>query len=254
MITDPLSPATRIAKRNLLAVSILAITYKAFNVTIENIPIEGLNLRFEKGAFAFLLLCGAAYFGVTFVLYYLIDIKNVEETPHQQFTTQKFHDLISSRRRQSLFELAKKFEATLPEPLYFGGWTPGPTDRLLENCEKRNFLINETALQLGTQNAFFKISSRNVGGGNAIDPKTNAGVYEKPIQIALDHLHEYQRSMGRYKKLLRPWLISVKLMYAIRNYGTDGIFPIGLALFAIAAMYNIVDVQWITSFLPSGVK
>ncbi|HEV2262929.1 MAG TPA: hypothetical protein VGR79_00160 [Stellaceae bacterium] len=235
-------------------VSILAITYKAFNVTIENIPIEGLNIRFEKGAFAFLLLCGAVYFGVTFVLYYLIDIKNVEETPHQQNTTQKYHGRIKEFQNQSVRELDEKIIATLSEPYYFSGRMFGAPDRLLQNCEMRDFEINETALQLGTQSAFFNIASRNIGGGNALNPKTYPEVYEKPAQITLSHLRDYRRRIRRYRLLLRPWLISVRFMYAFRNYGTDGIFPIGLALFAIAAMYNAVDVRWITPFLPPGAR
>ena len=65
---DPLSSATRTAKRNLLLVSLAIITVKAFNVTIEQIPLANLSIKFDPGALGFLLTISLLYFLLTFEL------------------------------------------------------------------------------------------------------------------------------------------------------------------------------------------
>jgi len=82
-MADPLSPATRATKRNLLVASVLAISANVFNVSIDKIPIGGLSITFDDRLFAFLLLIVLIYFLCTFTLYYSIDIKNLEKTDHQ---------------------------------------------------------------------------------------------------------------------------------------------------------------------------
>jgi hypothetical protein len=54
-MADPLSPATRATKRNLLLASVLAISANAFNVSIDKIPVAGLSITFDDRLFAFLL-------------------------------------------------------------------------------------------------------------------------------------------------------------------------------------------------------
>jgi hypothetical protein len=60
MAVDPLSPATRATKRNLLVASMLAITYRAFDVSIDKIPVAGLSISFDNRVFAFLLIATLA--------------------------------------------------------------------------------------------------------------------------------------------------------------------------------------------------
>jgi hypothetical protein len=90
-MADPLSPATRATKRNLLLASVIAISASAFNVSIDRIPVGGLSITFDDRLFAFLLLIVLAYFLCIFILYYAIDIKkyrghsasgNRLQTPH----------------------------------------------------------------------------------------------------------------------------------------------------------------------------
>jgi hypothetical protein len=80
---DPLSTATRATKRNLLVASVLAISANAFNVSVQKIPLAGLSINFDDRLFGFLLLIVVMYFLSTFILYYAIDIKNIETTHHQ---------------------------------------------------------------------------------------------------------------------------------------------------------------------------
>lgn len=65
---DPLSSATRAAKRNLLIVSLLTITFRACQISIDKIPFSGLTINFDPGVFAFLLAALLFYFLVTFLL------------------------------------------------------------------------------------------------------------------------------------------------------------------------------------------
>ncbi|SHG72113.1 hypothetical protein [Bradyrhizobium erythrophlei] len=97
-MADPLSPATRATKRNLLLASVLAISANAFNVSIDKIPVAGLSITFDDRLFAFLLFIVLVYFLCTFVLYYVIDIKNLEETSHQETARKTFE------RRQNDFK------------------------------------------------------------------------------------------------------------------------------------------------------
>src|SRR5690349_8490792 len=125
MAIDPLATATRTAKRNLLAASMLAITYKAFNGTIENIPIAGLNIRFDKGAFEFLLLAAILYFGATFLFYYVIDMRNLEQTPDQGTTKQNFQNMQANLRGSCQGDLAEAIRVTLPTGYHLEGWQFG---------------------------------------------------------------------------------------------------------------------------------
>jgi hypothetical protein len=83
---DPLSSATRTAKRNLLVAATVAITYSAFDVSISKIPVGGLAIEFDNRVFSFLLVVVLIYFTATFALYYFIDIRNIEATKHQSDT------------------------------------------------------------------------------------------------------------------------------------------------------------------------
>jgi hypothetical protein len=47
LMPDPLSPATRAMKRNLLIASVVAISANAFKVSIDRIPMEGLSESFD---------------------------------------------------------------------------------------------------------------------------------------------------------------------------------------------------------------
>src|SRR6266404_9078560 len=110
---DPLSTATRATKRNLLIASVLAISANAFNVSVDKIPIGGLSLTFDDRLFAFLIFITLTYFLCTFILYYVIDIKNLEETGHQESAMKKFdqrqYDFEQSYGHRAARDLEKIF-------------------------------------------------------------------------------------------------------------------------------------------------
>ena len=90
MAVDPLSTATRGAKRNLLIAAMLAITVKAFNISIDKIPVGPFSISYDPRVFSFLLLCVLMYFLCIFALYYFIDIRNVDKTEHQNASDKLF--------------------------------------------------------------------------------------------------------------------------------------------------------------------
>jgi phosphotransferase system glucose/maltose/N-acetylglucosamine-specific IIC component len=94
-MADPLSSATRAVKRNLLIASVLAISANAFNVSVDKIPVGGLSVNFDSRLFAFLLVVTLLYFFCTFVIYYAIDMKNLEPTTHQQEAEKKSNSKIN---------------------------------------------------------------------------------------------------------------------------------------------------------------
>src|SRR5882672_9343936 len=113
-MADPLSTATRATKRNLLIASVLAISANAFNISIDKIPLAGLSVNFDDRLFAFLLVLTLGYFLCTFVLYYTIDIKNLEATKHQTDTEtgykeklEDFDFIYAERIRKRLIKLIR---------------------------------------------------------------------------------------------------------------------------------------------------
>lgn len=250
MAIDPLSPATRAAKRNLLAISAVAITYKVFNVTIETIPIGGLKIDFERGAFTFLIICGLVYFGITFVLYYWIDIKNLERTPHQEVTTDKIKLKLSNFRYRTVQSVCSAIQNQLPP----SNSIPAGTSGLDENV----FLILEAQeksllRRIGCDLRFTVVDN---SGGDRQLRFVNVTTEEcpAPFRAALDaavkKIRWYRWRYLPYRLVMFAWTTSVRLTYGFRNYGTDGILPVALMLFAIAAMYDLVSVRWLVNIVP----
>jgi hypothetical protein len=171
MAIDPLATATRTAKRNLLAASTLAITYKAFNITIDNIPVMGLSIRFDKGAFEFLLLSAIVYFGATFLLYYIIDIRNLEQTLDQGATKENIQNRHIALRGEWQSKLAEAVSAVLPLGYRLDGWQFGTIDVVFNNCSKLRSRIDERALHLGDERkSVLKIVGPPSGAGMQLDP------------------------------------------------------------------------------------
>jgi hypothetical protein len=61
---SPLSSATRATKRNLLAVSLVAIAANASNLRVHQILVVGLSIDFENRVFSFLMLTALVIFWV----------------------------------------------------------------------------------------------------------------------------------------------------------------------------------------------
>src|SRR5260370_19711930 len=113
-MADPISSATRANKRNLLVVSVIAISASAFNVSIDKIPVGGLSISFDDRLFAFLLVVVLLYFLATFILYYAIDMKNLDPTGHQLAAEKKFQQRLAAFPPKYFTKLKEGLEKLVP--------------------------------------------------------------------------------------------------------------------------------------------
>jgi hypothetical protein len=235
MPVDPLSPATRTTKRNLLVASVLAITYKAFNVTIDKIPVAGLSINFDNRVFTFLLLVTLLYFLLTFVLYFFIDIRNIETTAHQTASETLFRDALHRFVSKYDEKLTKEVKERFPDyDVLHSGMTgalrgqvaAGYYPKIEKNPGQRKIILDDYPEPKPAPDPVF-------------------------INAAQRMLRRYQFSYwAKYASLL-PRRYSISLTYFIRNYLTDGALPIVLGCFAIIVLYGKVGVQWIQLIAPA---
>lgn len=256
MAIDPLSHATLVARRNLLAASVAAITYKGFNVDIQSISLFGAEARFDRGAIAFLLIATTAWFTVHFAFRFFIDMKNLDPTPHQITTKESVFNARQNLRQSAQNGLATAIAETLAAGYSLGGseWPAGHI--LFEKCEQFGFTIDEQMLYLGDeQRSTLKINA--LGDPNRVgtlDPVANRDIYEAPIAAMLRYLKGYQR---RYRLLWlrqQPVLFWVGSLYIVSNYMIEGGVPLALGILALAAMYDHATLTWVKALLPLSVR
>jgi hypothetical protein len=237
-MADPLSPATRATKRNLLIASVLAISANAFNVSIDKIPLAGLSVNFDDRLFAFLLVVSLVYFLCTFVLYYFIDIKNLEPTQHQEIVEKEYHE------RLVLFP--QRYSKNVHNDLQ----TLAP-----EGCVVATVLGFDPSGNADAANSSFSVKKRGPAyspdDGLRLPQQENAAVYAA-IQSRLDLWRgRYSRAFRANRRRAAAMVSLIRATYSIRNYFFDGALPILLGLFALIAIIGHVDLRWIQNFLPS---
>lgn len=119
MSTDPLSNTTRATKRNLLVLSVLAITYRAFDVTVDRVPVTGgLSITLDPRVIVFLVSLCLLYFFCTFVLYYFIDMKNITPSSHQAKSKSSYLDNVSSFSNKQESVYLKRLERLHPDKIF----------------------------------------------------------------------------------------------------------------------------------------
>jgi hypothetical protein len=236
MAIDPLSSATRNTKRNLLVASVFALAYRGFDVTIDKIPVAGLSIAFNEKLLTFFILICLLYFFATFSLYYYIDIRNAEPTPHQNASASRFQGQLvefwQQGRHQMLAEVTSKlFEGhKILEGPAFGQWFSGTLDDFT--------------------NVYSIAHSNRLSPGSLPREPDDKGMY-RYADKALTDLRNSLRRRGRlYKVRLSISLYAVSATYIIRNYFMDGALPLLLALFAFGALANLYSVRWLQHLVP----
>jgi len=220
MAVDPLSSATRTAKRNLLIAASLAITYRTFDIAVDKIPVAGISINFDSGVFAFLLTMALLYYTLTFALYYYVDIRNFETTHHQttvETTYKKALDTFAIDYLQHTITLVER-EIDSSQRL----------QSLIDGDALRNF--TRPFLDRRLPDKALKITVRS-----STEPRN-------PNSIPDEHLPDHlQQIVDRRMKHFwwRYWLHriwyerlrwGVRLTYSVRNYIVDGVLPIALAI------------------------
>lgn len=231
-MADPLSPATRATKRNLLLASVVAISANAFNVSVDRIPVAGLSISFDDRLFAFLLLVVLVYFFCTFVLYYVIDIKNLETTEHQKAVKDAQSERIGTFAEHYLKRIREDLQNLLPEG--YVHVNPGQKTLLEQNPSRVTYVVIQ-----GEKDT--RIIERSTLGSTAtkLDDRLRTWIESYPKEKK-----ENIRRSGY------P-VIRMRVLYSLRNYFFDGALPIALALGALAAILFHLDLTWIQGYLPS---
>jgi hypothetical protein len=236
-MADPLSPATRAIKRNLLVASVLAISANAFNVSIDKIPVGGLSITFDDRLFAFLLVIVLVYFLCTFILYYLIDIKNIEATGHQE----KVEETLKTR----LDAFAARYSRKVLDDLQ----TLTAEYRIVLHHAFDGFLQRGAMSPAEKPYRIFTKSSP----GSVEVPRTESmeDLYSKIEQRILYWTKRFPSDrLSDRRRALFP-ARAVRAMYFLRNYFLDGFFPIGLGVFGLIAILGHLNLSWMQDYLPS---
>lgn len=230
-MADPLSSATRATKRNLLIASVIAISANAFNISIDKIPLAGLSINFDDRLFAFLLVITLVYFLCTFILYYVIDIKNLQATQHQLKTEDTYTETLARFEYVYAERIRRRIEVALGDGYKvptqnssFG--TLRPSD-----FENRLYLINRPPL--------------------SFSPQQNPDVYEKAATVIDSMITKFNGAKRWHSRRRRLLLLGVRAMYVLRNYFFDGILPIALGVFALVAILGHLDLHWVQRLLPT---
>lgn len=238
-MADPLSPATRTTKRNLLIASVIAISASAFNVSIDRIPVGGLSITFDDRLFAFLLVIVLLYFFLTFMLYYSIDIKNLEPTSHQTKAEENYKERFRDFQGHYFGELTRECTQLVPSEFYLR----------LDNAGHRIFVNDEP--QPASYLLYKRGPKREVNLSAPEVEENYKEIFDAVRKHEIDGVRKFRRARFRHRALERCKVWIVRLMYIARNYILDGLLPIGLGIFAILTIFLHLDLSPIANHLPS---
>jgi hypothetical protein len=253
--SDPLSSATRNTKRQLLVIGVVAITFKAFNVSIEKIPLSVLVINFDRGVFEFLLAIALAYLLLTFALYYYIDIRNFPRTLHQENTdawkAQHIEQFIGDWYIQTSEAVAKFAPAGFtihvsPEYQELLRDVIDPKRNAEQLLELKRQGIMPPPVQVQRRVDFISIAGPTPPGHERLRSEAEA----KAQAVLDDRTKQFPRAFRWHLRKLAPRTAVVRLVYITRNYITDGLLPILIGVIALLAIYNVVDVRALAYLIP----
>ncbi len=251
---DPLSTATRTAKRNLLVVATVAITYSAFDVSISKIPVGGLAVEFDNRVFAFLLIVVLLYFAGTFALYYFIDIRNIEKTKHQSDKESQYQYARNTFWSRHASTVLKRIGKSLPKGVGYSEQAGGQLANFFQEMQRPFFeerMIDHMArtLMIST-NLYWKPTNRG-GPPTPISPDEDPTLHKRVEKQFRRALLQYGRRQRVHDLMLLPSLYGVRALYFFRNYIVDGVFPFVLAILALAAVLQLIDLHWLRAWVPT---
>ncbi|TRC93903.1 hypothetical protein FJV77_20725 [Mesorhizobium sp. WSM4306] len=251
MAIDPLSGTTRVERRNLLAVSTIAITAKTFNISLQTIPIAGLSIRFDPGVFSFLLVVTIIYFGVTFILYYIIDIKDSQIPAHISRTDESYNKKVDKFTSKTSAKVELEIDGALPE-----NYSPVFDHQSYQKILREADLVWPRKLEpseflKGGHDAIIRVLHHLPGEKSGKWVLSSDAAYAGLAAIAQTNVWRYGLRVHLYRIFLRPWRYSIHSMYLFRLYGIDGVLPILAAVVSVAAIYNLIDLTWLSTLVPT---
>lgn len=258
MASDPLSAATRATKRNLLAVSSVVILIKVFDVSINKIPLSGLELTFDRGAVMFGLLAMLCYFFLAFLLYYWIDIRSNVETDYEGLIRKNYRDRMNAMIFDSNKCIEKHVQSILPS-----GYKIFLNELVLQKIRSealklnaridRNLLLRSGGVAHGRVAHVMAITvgdGNGAGGVIRFDNGVDEGLFNRAEQELIHAICEYRRNFWKERvRLLTRYTIR-KSAFVLRNYGFDGVIPLAMAATSLATAYDWVSLSWIKALVP----
>jgi hypothetical protein len=248
MAVEPLSDSTRTAKRNLLIASVLAVTYRAFDVTIDKLPFAGIVVDFNKGLFAFLLTLLLGWFLVTFLVYYFIDVRNIEPPPHQEKGNQKYWADVEDRVQRFIHIMKNRADRALDGSDVHVLYTAA-LGNLLRQLVRTPPSERERLILEAPPRALYELHMRNQMNSIVQHP-ARAREFEQAdaaVTHALWRFSDFERGSAFIAK---SRLAGLNSLYGFRNYVLDGVVPVILGILAILAMYQIVPLEWLKHVAP----
>ena len=249
MAVEPLSDSTRTTKRNLLIASVLAITYRAFDVTIDKLPFAGVVVDFNKGLFAFLLTLLLFYFLLSFCVYYFIDIRNAEVPPHQASGTERFLTNVEDRVQRFLHIAKNRADRALNggdvHVLYTD--TMGNLLRQIARTPRQEHerLILETPAR-----ALYHLQMRNELN-SVVQHPARTKEFDKADAAVTKALWDFTDFERRPSLMASSRLAGINFLYSFRNYILDGVLPVAFGVIGILAMYQIMPLGWLRHLAPT---
>ncbi|MDQ2106518.1 hypothetical protein [Azospirillum isscasi] len=259
MAHDPLSTATRAAKRNLLVASSVLILTKAFNVTVQKIPALGYEVNIGPGALLFALIISTFYFFITFTLYYGMDIYD------------EFSDGYSSKHLKSeADELSRLSEAHEADIIKMCRYVMSDVEfsvdqaglkRLIEIL-RSDKVPDITSDRVDKLIKIYKPLVLTVKKGNGSDNQYDIYAQEQGFRSDIADAVVSQKALA--SGLITNYAVecaAIKSKYGkqtrfrsslhfVRAYIVDGALALIVGIIAIGVSFNKIPLGWITSLLP----
>lgn len=252
MIADPLSSATRTIKRNLLAVSASALLIKLYGVTVNKIPMSGLEMSFDPGVVAFCLVAIITYFLTTFVVYYVADIRVRQNTKREIDSQEKYKGKYELLKHKHAGKINDYLAENYDEKSYNEVKKPAIHD-LLSGCE-RFFGVTRTAMNIEfiLSGKIITRKKKNVGYVSPIFKQSFLSHHEAEIINAhiIRKCSDFKQDLLCKKMVWRFAYILETSPFWFRNYIIDGAFPIIISIAAISATYGYIDISWVKNLAP----
>jgi hypothetical protein len=274
--TESLTDTTRLYKRNLLAVSAIAIAVRTYPSSIDMVEILGSKGHLSLEAISAILTSALCYLLFAFMFYVTIDLSNIE--PYS------FHEKIKiARKAKRLVALGKLADAAVGEIM---------KHRISSSIECNDKTIVVTSINLLTmqdqehtlRDRMYKARLLWLIPKDLLLANIRMVYFDKPTSMIYSYDEQYdelsrmkidacrQESEVTLDKMARSWyrnlIIELKarqlwlaigdiltlqkwaLIHGFRKWGLDAIIPICFGLFSLSILYGYTNIDGIAPYFP----
>lgn len=229
---DPLSDRTRLAKRNLMAISLIIIAYRGFNITVNEVEFAGTKITMQPDVIPFLLAASGLWFSVSFITSWYIDIKNPGD---DQFIS-------------SIGKSSDSFLRGLANAIYERAISIAYISKNLSIDEKLKTTAMDAIKIYGLQsNLNNAIRSCIIISGRYEEDDMN-----RIIRSIDERIYEGSLVYRAHKAASFSKTAPMSFVYFLKNVLIDMFFPILMAAYAGYVLWFKPEMQWIKNIVPSA--